>query len=106
VRALGQLGVDNGQPFEARREEKPTSDIDLMVIGRIELAELARALKRAEEILLRPVNPSIYTPLEEIAEKLAAGHRQISRRSRSSTPHFPKPGRQGSRRCCKWEVPV
>jgi IS30 family transposase len=44
-----------------------------MVIGRIGLAELAPALKSAEEKLLRPVNPSIYTP-EEIAEKLASGH--------------------------------
>jgi len=57
----------------ARHEEMPTSDIDLMVIGRIGLAELAPALKEAEGRLLRPVNPSLYTP-EEIAEKLAAGH--------------------------------
>lgn len=63
----------------ARQEEQPRSDIDLMVIGRtgrtgrIGLAELAPALKHAEGTLLRPVNPSIYTP-EEIAEKLAAGH--------------------------------
>lgn len=57
----------------ASQEERPTSDVDLMVIGRIGLAELAPALKDAEEKLLRPVNPSIYTP-EEIAEKLAAGH--------------------------------
>jgi len=57
----------------AREEEKAASDIDLMVIGRIGLAELAPALKNAEVTLLRPVNPSIYTP-KEIAEKLATGH--------------------------------
>jgi predicted nucleotidyltransferase len=57
----------------ARREEQPMSDIDLMVIGRIGLAELAPALKDAERVLLRPVNTSIYTP-EEIAVKLASGH--------------------------------
>jgi predicted nucleotidyltransferase len=63
----------------ARNEERPSSDIDLMVIGRsgstvhIGLAELAPALKHAEEKLLRPVNPSVYTP-EEVAEKLATGH--------------------------------
>jgi uncharacterized protein len=57
----------------ARGEEQPKSDIDLMVIGRVGLAELARALKDAEDMLLRPVNPSVYTP-EEIAEKLASGH--------------------------------
>jgi predicted nucleotidyltransferase len=57
----------------ARQEEQPRSDIDLMVIGRIGLAEIAPALKHAEGKLLRPVNPSIYTP-QEIAEKLATGH--------------------------------
>jgi DNA-binding transcriptional ArsR family regulator len=60
----------------ARREERPNSDIDLMVIGRVGLAELAPAVKRAEATLLRPVNPSIYTP-KEIAEKLASGHHFI-----------------------------
>jgi DNA-binding transcriptional ArsR family regulator len=57
----------------ARGEEVPRSDIDLMVIGRVGLAELAPALSKAEEKLLRPVNPSVYTP-SEIAEKLASGH--------------------------------
>jgi hypothetical protein len=49
------------------------SDVDLMVIGRVGLAELAPALKGAEDKLLRPVNASIYTN-DEVAEKLAAGH--------------------------------
>ena len=45
----------------ARTDEHATSDIDLMVIGRIGLSELAPALKDAEGQLLRPVNPSVYT---------------------------------------------
>ena len=57
----------------ARQEERPTSDIDLMVIGHVGLADLALALRDAEEKLLRPVNPSVYTP-EEIAEKLFSRH--------------------------------
>lgn len=57
----------------ARHEEHAASDIDLMVIGQVGLAELAPALKDAERTLLRPINPSIYSP-EEIAEKLAMGH--------------------------------
>ncbi len=61
----------------ARKEEQPRSDVDLMVIGRLGLAELAGALKDVEERLLRPVNPSIYSP-GEIAEKLAAGHHFLS----------------------------
>jgi predicted nucleotidyltransferase len=50
-----------------------SSDIDVMVIGRAGLAELAPALKRVEQELGRPVNPSTYTA-EEIAKKLATGH--------------------------------
>ena len=57
----------------ARQEEQSASDIDLMIIGRVGLAELAKALRNSEEKLLRPVNPSVYAP-EEIAEKLSAGH--------------------------------
>ncbi len=57
----------------ARQEEGPGSDVDLMVIGRLGLAELALALKTAEEKLLRPVNPSIYTP-EEVAKKISERH--------------------------------
>ena len=57
----------------SRKDEHAASDVDLMVIGRVGLAELAPALKGAEEILLRPVNPSVYTA-NEIREKLVAGH--------------------------------
>jgi predicted nucleotidyltransferase len=57
----------------ARAEERSESDVDLMVIGDVGLAELAPALRSAEHLLSRPVNPSIYSP-EEIAEKLAVGH--------------------------------
>jgi len=57
----------------ARKDEQAASDIDLMVIGRIGLADLAPALREAEDMLLRPVNPSVCTPAE-VAEKLAAGH--------------------------------
>jgi predicted nucleotidyltransferase len=57
----------------ARKDEHAASDVDLMVIGRIGLAALAPALKAAESVLLRPVNPSVYTA-EEVADKLAAGH--------------------------------
>jgi predicted nucleotidyltransferase len=57
----------------ARGTEQAASDIDLMVIGRVGLAELAPALKEAEDRLLRPVNPTAYTP-EEFARKLDEGH--------------------------------
>lgn len=60
----------------AREDEHSASDVDLMVIGRVELSDLAPALKNAEDMLLRPVNPSVYTPAE-VAAKLAAGHHFI-----------------------------
>jgi predicted nucleotidyltransferase len=43
------------------------SDIDLMVIGRVELADLLPALRPMQERLGREVNPTIYRP-EELAE--------------------------------------
>jgi predicted nucleotidyltransferase len=57
----------------ARGDEHAASDVDLMVIGGVGLSELAPVLKDAEDRLLRPVNPSVYTA-GEIAEKLRAGH--------------------------------
>lgn len=57
----------------ARAEERSASDVDLMVIGSVGLADLAPALKQAEETLGRPVNPTVYTR-REVAEKRARGH--------------------------------
>jgi uncharacterized protein len=57
----------------ARSDAHAASDIDLMIVGRLGLSELAQALREAEGALLRPVNPSIYTA-EEFARKLAEGH--------------------------------
>lgn len=57
----------------ARDEAHAASDIDLMVIGRVGLAELAPALRPAEGRLGRPINSGIFSP-EEFAEKRAAGH--------------------------------
>lgn len=57
----------------ARAEERSASDVDLMVIGDSGLADLAPALKRAEETLGRPVNPTVYGRAEIVA-KLRAGH--------------------------------
>jgi predicted nucleotidyltransferase len=57
----------------ARGEEISASDVDLLVIGDVKLAELARPLKAAEMQLTRPVNPSIF-PRREFAAKLRAAH--------------------------------
>jgi uncharacterized protein len=57
----------------ARAEELASSDVDLMLVGQVGLAELTPALRRAEEWLGRAVNPTLYTR-EEFATKLQAGH--------------------------------
>jgi len=53
----------------ARAEELAASDVDLMIIGKVGLADLAPALRRAEKRLSRAVNPSLYSR-EEFAKKL------------------------------------
>jgi predicted nucleotidyltransferase len=55
----------------ARAEELATSDVDLILIGKVGLADLAPALRRAEKCLSREVNPTLYT-LEEFGTKLRA----------------------------------
>jgi DNA-binding transcriptional ArsR family regulator len=57
----------------ARSEELASSDVDLMIIGRVGLADITPALRRAEGRLNRLVNPTLYSR-EEFATKLAAGH--------------------------------
>lgn len=56
----------------ARGDEAVESDVDLLVLGDITLAELAKPLKGAEKRLGRPVNPSVY-PRHEFMAKLRAG---------------------------------
>ena len=57
----------------ARNEELSRSDVDLMIIGRLGLADLAPALPAAEHRLLRPINPTLFTHAE-VAKKLKTGH--------------------------------
>ncbi|MFZ5829759.1 MAG: ArsR family transcriptional regulator [Planctomycetota bacterium] len=57
----------------ARAEELSESDVDLMVIGDVGLAEISPALKPAEERLARAVNPTLFSPAE-YAKKLRQGH--------------------------------
>jgi predicted nucleotidyltransferase/DNA-binding HxlR family transcriptional regulator len=52
--------------------ERPGSDVDLMVLGSANFADLARALAPAQESLGREVNPTVMAP-RDFAKKLAAG---------------------------------
>ena len=57
----------------ARGDEQSDSDVDLMVIGEVGLADLAPLLSRARQGLAREVNPTVYSPAE-FARKLEAGY--------------------------------
>ena len=57
----------------ARAKELASSDVDLMIIGRVGLADIASALRRVETHLNRPVNPTLYSR-EEFVAKRTSGH--------------------------------
>ncbi len=61
----------------ARGEERRESDLDLMVVGDVTFAEVARAVRGAEARLRRPVNPTVY-PGREFRDKLLSGHHFLS----------------------------
>ena len=61
----------------ARSEEHAASDVDLMIIGQVGLADLSGPLRKAEQKLHRGVNPTIYTP-DEFASKRESYHHFIT----------------------------
>jgi len=62
----------------ARGEAGASSDVDLLVVGDVSLAELVRALGPAQTALGREVNPAVYPP-GEFRSKLAQKHPFLSR---------------------------
>jgi predicted nucleotidyltransferase len=56
----------------ARREEHATSDVDLMVLGTVELGDLAPSLRKTEKRLGREVNVTNYS-VGEFRKKVAQG---------------------------------
>ena len=56
----------------ARREEHATSDTDLMVIGKVGLADLAPSLRRAEKRLGREVHVTNYS-VDEFRRRVSEG---------------------------------
>ena len=53
----------------ARTEELSTSDVDLMIVGDVGLADLVPGLRRAEKALSREINPTIYSPQEFLQKR-------------------------------------
>ena len=56
----------------ARGDERPGSDLDLMIVGAAKFADVVQSLGHAQEALAREINPSIF-PVREFRRKLAAG---------------------------------
>lgn len=57
----------------ARHEEKAESDIDLMIIGNVELDDVLARLSDAESDLGRTVNPTVYA-VREFKKKVETGN--------------------------------
>lgn len=57
--------------------DQPGSDIDLLVVGDVTLAELARVLYPPQETLAREINPKLYRPGEW--ERMVAGKDAFAR---------------------------
>src|SRR5208337_4773 len=66
----------------ARYAEHSASDVDLMIIGRVGLAEVSSPLRKAERRLDRCVNPTTYTA-DEFAAKVKSNHHFITTVMRS-----------------------
>lgn len=61
----------------AKREERAGSDIDLLVVGKVELENVLAALQPIENQILRPINPTVYSR-KEFKANLASGNYFIS----------------------------
>jgi len=70
----------------ARGEMRRTSDVDVLVIGDVSFADVVSALGRAQELLSREVNPTVYGP-DEFLAKWKAGHSFL--RSVMRSPRIP-----------------
>ena len=55
----------------ATHQERAASDVDLMIVGDVDLGEVSSALSGAEKVLRREINPSVY-PLNEFQMKIRA----------------------------------
>lgn len=58
----------------AQARERSASDIDLIAVGSLGLAELSPVLEASERRLARPINASVYAPHEFAAKVAAKNH--------------------------------
>lgn len=69
----GRIGVAFLYGSTARGADRADSDVDLLIVGDVSFAEVVAALRAAQEVLQREVNPAVYPP-GEFRHKLADGH--------------------------------
>jgi predicted nucleotidyltransferase len=53
----------------ARSRETSKSDIDLMIVGRVEFGDVVESLAEAQKLLNREINPTVYS-VREFANKV------------------------------------
>jgi len=56
----------------AKRRESSESDVDLMIVGEVQLEEVLDHLAKVEKRIYRPINPTLYS-VAEFRAKLASG---------------------------------
>lgn len=61
----------------ARNQHGPASDVDLMVVGDLSLAQVVEAISSIQERLGREINPSVY-PAQEFVRKVSEHHHFLS----------------------------
>jgi len=61
----------------ARSDEHAASDVDLMIVGQVGLADVSSPIRRAEHRLNRAVNATTYTP-DEFAGKVKSNNHFIT----------------------------
>ena len=57
----------------ARQQERPDSDVDLMIVGKVGFSEVVSALRSAQKTLGREINPTVF-PAAEFRSKLVSGN--------------------------------
>ena len=68
----GQVGIAFVYGSVARGDERASSDVDVMIIGKLKFSDAVLALSPAEDILRREVNPHVYSS-REFKSKFADG---------------------------------
>jgi predicted nucleotidyltransferase/DNA-binding HxlR family transcriptional regulator len=61
----------------AKQQETAESDVDVMVVGRVDLDDVLEHLATVETQLARPINPTVYS-ISEFVSKLTAGNHFVT----------------------------